>query len=735
MPERNLPNRGNTMPSTERVTNSPEQAPAPNAAMQEFAGKFSSISEQMNEVVALKRATTKEYKANKQLSPQLVEKYGGHDIYRDKIVGYNQQIAGLQDEHRALAGLYSELGGDKIDSLKQELQDRTGGRARGTWSAEAVITERALRQAQDAFAKNYEDYKADKQKGDQTSQSQGESSPSPLEPGSSSKNNKSPLALPPAKKSPEGASAGDKEPEGQGGSGEDGKKDLTNETVKLMGEASRVLSDPDASAEDKAKAREAIQAIIEKIDGLGSGKKGPEGTKGPEDDGSEDDPRSAEERISDAMTRMSDFFENTYEVDPDTGEKLYPYREHIEHYKETRERFLGDMARKQKSHGLRINPNGKLMARLLGCGRLGAKLADRLTRPSKEEQEAAAAYEAALAQIDADRRDFLNREVNDGNLTEEEVRGLRSQFFTAEHYGNVQEIARLQMDRGKDEDGNRRRPMSKWLRRLGYLTAGAIGGVTAMFNIPLGIAVAGAGAGVFRGLANKRNANMKVSPEDKNPLNKEYKAEAVADVYHQQFLESMQARTEEAQKEGSDWEPGARDIVGTHLYETSIEAGKSTERLTRPVIGAVVLAAAIKFSTDLMGSGSAGGSGNVENPKSETGGGDSAGNVPPTVSSETPPAQPHLTEVNTNGAPESVVGDQLQHLGYKLEGDPTEFLNKLANNVGQDSVFVDGNNNPVDIFTGGAGDQQFGAWNVNTSVRFSDEAARVIEAMKGVTKL
>ena len=219
MSERNIPRRGNTMPSAERVANSPEQIPAPNAAMQEFAGKFSSISEQMNEVVASKRATTKEYKANKQLSPQLVEKYGGHDIYRDKIIGYNQQIAGLQNEHRALTELYGELGGDKIDSLKQELQDRTGGRARGTWSAEAVITERALRQAQDAFAKNYEDYKADKQRGDQTSRPKGGS-------------NLSRPALPPAKKSPEGGSAGNKGPEGQGSSGEGGKKDLTNEAVK-----------------------------------------------------------------------------------------------------------------------------------------------------------------------------------------------------------------------------------------------------------------------------------------------------------------------------------------------------------------------------------------------------------------------------------------------------------------------------------------------------------------------
>lgn len=349
-------------------------------------------------------------------------------------------------------------------------QDRTGGRARGTWSAEAVITERVLRQAQDAFAKNYEDYKTGKQKGGQASQSQGESSPSPLktlpalEPGSSSKNNKSPLALPPAKKSPEGSSAGNKGPEGRGSSSEGGKKDLTNEAVKLMGEASRVLSDPDASAEDKVKAREAIQAIIEKIDNLGSGKKGPEGTKGPEDDGSgEDDPRPVEDRISDAMTRMSDFFKNTYEIDPNTGEKRYTYLEHIRRYEAAREHFQQVMARKQKSHGLRINPNGKVAQFLIGSGRWGAKLADRLTRPSKEEQEAAAAYEAALTQVDVDRHNFLGQEIDHGNLTREEVRGLRSQFFTAEHYGNVQEIARLQMDRGKDEDGNRRRPMSKWL--------------------------------------------------------------------------------------------------------------------------------------------------------------------------------------------------------------------------------------------------------------------------------
>ena len=699
------------MPSAERVANSPEQTPAPNAAMQEFADKFSSISGQMNKVIGAKQATTREYKANKQLSPQLVEKYGGHDVYRDKIVGYNQQIAGLQNEHRALTELYGELGGDKIDSLKRELQDRTGGRARGTWSAEAVITERALRQAQDAFAKNYEDYKADKQKEDQ--------------------NNKSPLALPPAKKSPEGGSAGNKGPEGQGSSGEGGKKDLTNEAVKLMGEASRVLSDPDASAEDKAKAREAIQAIIEKIDGLGSGKKGPGGTKGPEDGGSgEDDPRSVEERISDAMTRMSDFFKNTYEIDPATGEKRYPYLEHIRRYEAERERFQQVMDRKQKSHGLRINPSGKLRERLLGCGRLGAKLADRLTRPSKEEQEAAAAYEAALTQVDADRRDFLSREINDGNLTEEEVRGLRGQFFTAEHYGNVQEIARLQMDRGKDKDGNRRRPMSKWLRRLGYVSAGAVGGLTAIFSLPLGLAVAGAGAGTFRYLANKRNANTKVGPRDKNPSNRQYKAEAVADVYHQQFLEAMQARAEVAEQEGSDWEPGARDIVNRHMDETSTEVGKNVRKLVIPVLGAVGAALATKFSIEALGSGAV--HPVEQTPTNQNTVAESV--VDASNNSDVEPVS-HFTEVNTNGAPESVVGDQLQHLGYKLEGDSTEFLKKLADNVGQGNVFVDGNNNPVHMFTGGAGDQRFGAWNVDTSVRFSDKAARVIEAMKGVTKL
>lgn len=121
-------------------------------------------------------------------------------------------------------------------------------------------------------------------------------------------------ALLPAKKNLGEAPAIGKGPEGQGSSSEGGENALMNKAVELVGEASRVLSDPDASAEDKAKAREAIQAIIEKIDGLGSGKKGLEGN-------GENNPRSAEDRTSDAMTRMSDFFEDTYEVDPDTGEK------------------------------------------------------------------------------------------------------------------------------------------------------------------------------------------------------------------------------------------------------------------------------------------------------------------------------------------------------------------------------------------------------------------------------
>lgn len=522
-----------------------------------------------------------------------------------------------------------------------------------------------------------------------------------------------------------------KGPEGQGSSSEGGENALMNKAVELVGEASRVLSDPDASAEDKRRARKIVQAIIEKIDGLGSGKKGPGGTKGPEDGGSgEDDPRSVEERISDAMTRMSDFFKNTYEIDPATGEKRYPYLEHIRRYEAERERFQQVMDRKQKSHGLRINPSGKLMERLLGCGRLGAKLADRLTRPSKEEQEAAAAYEAALTQVDADRRDFLSREINDGNLTEEEVRGLRGQFFTAEHYGNVQEIARLQMDRGKDKDGNRRRPMSKWLRRLGYVSAGAVGGLTAIFSLPLGLAVAGAGAGTFRYLANKRNANTKVGPRDKNPSNRQYKAEAVADVYHQQFLEAMQARAEVAEQEGSDWEPGARDIVNRHIDETSTEVGKNVRKLVIPVLGAVGAALATKFSIEALGSGAV--HPVEQTPTNQNTVAESV--VDASNNSDVEPVS-HFTEVNTNGAPESVVGDQLQHLGYKLEGDSTEFLKKLADNVGQGNVFVDGNNNPVHMFTGGAGDQQFGAWNVDTSVRFSDKAARVIEAMKGVTKL
>mgnify|MGYP000847244700 FL=1 len=703
MPERNIPRRGNTAPSAEQVTNSPEQTPAPNAAMQEFADKFSSISEQIDGVVASKRATTKEYETNLKLAPHLVKKYGGENIYHDKIVGHNQQIADLQNKHRALSKLYDELGGSKIDNLKQELQDRTSGRARGTWSAEAVITERALRQAQDAFAKNHEDYKANKQK---RSQSQG----APSSPRST---------LPPAKKGPEGGPASNNEPEGQSSSGEGGQDDPVNEARKLVGDALQVLNNPNTSPENKATARAAIQAIVEALD-VSAPKGGGEGNQ-----------RPSAERINDSMTRMNECFENTYEVDPDTGEKRYSYREHIEQHKEARENFLEVMARKQKGHGLRARPDGKLVSTLYGCGRLGAKLAGYLTRPSKEEQQAAAAYEAALAQVDADRRDFLSREINDGNLTEEEVRGIRGQFFATEHHDNVQEIARLQMDYGKDENGKRRRPMSKWLRRLGYVSAGAVGGLTAIFSLPLGLAVAGAGAGAFRYLANKRNANTKAGPRDKNPFNREHKAEAVADVYHQQFLEAMQARAEVAEQEGSDWEPGAGDIVDRHIDETSTEVGKRVRKFAIPVLGALGAALATKFSIEALGSGAV--HPVEQTPTTQNTTAESV--VDASNNSNLEPVD-HFTEVTTNGAPEGVVGDQLQHLGYKFEkGDSTDLLGKIAEKVGQNNVFVDDNGNPVNMFTGRAGDQQFGAWNVDTSVRFSDEAVQALKDIKGVSKI
>ena len=69
----------------------------------------------------------------------------------------------MEGQLRELQGLYKSLGGDKIDQLKAELLQRTGGKTRGTWSAEAMITFRELEKVQRQFESNYEAYQASQQ--------------------------------------------------------------------------------------------------------------------------------------------------------------------------------------------------------------------------------------------------------------------------------------------------------------------------------------------------------------------------------------------------------------------------------------------------------------------------------------------------------------------------------------------------------------------------------------------
>ena len=111
---------------------------------QEFSDQKARMEEQLREIDEEKAALKKDRDTRKNLSPALFKRYGGEQVYQDKLAALNDEIINIQANYNDLQDLYKSLGGDKIDQLKAELVQRTGGKTRGTWSAEAMITFREL---------------------------------------------------------------------------------------------------------------------------------------------------------------------------------------------------------------------------------------------------------------------------------------------------------------------------------------------------------------------------------------------------------------------------------------------------------------------------------------------------------------------------------------------------------------------------------------------------------------
>ena len=125
---------------------------------QDFTDKIESIRDQIQLLVEQKSELKLNRDNNEKMNPAVFKRYGGESVYQDHLIELNDKISDFESQIQDIQQLYQSLGGDKIDSLKSELLERTGGKPRVTWSAEAMITARALEQAERAFEDSYQAY-------------------------------------------------------------------------------------------------------------------------------------------------------------------------------------------------------------------------------------------------------------------------------------------------------------------------------------------------------------------------------------------------------------------------------------------------------------------------------------------------------------------------------------------------------------------------------------------------
>jgi len=126
--------------------------------LQEFFDKKSLIEEQMRQIEDRKADLKKDRDVREKMNRALFNRFGGEQVYQDKLAALNSELMSAEDNLHDLQDLYNRLGGDRIEDLKTELMQRTGGKTRGTWSVEAMNTFRELEKAQRQFEDNYEDY-------------------------------------------------------------------------------------------------------------------------------------------------------------------------------------------------------------------------------------------------------------------------------------------------------------------------------------------------------------------------------------------------------------------------------------------------------------------------------------------------------------------------------------------------------------------------------------------------
>lgn len=551
--------------------------------------------------------------------------------------------------------------------------------------------------------------------------------------------------LPPLPKKPRELPAPPSEPARQNELDGNQGGDLVTEAIRLMSDAEALLKNPNIPQADKEKLLGTVRSIVSQLLGnnetngtpLPNNLGGEQANKEGGDNGSGNSPSSLRKRF-DSITKSRQAKQGegpakqSEEQDEPSKEqederqnvmsRLEEYmstdeeaRSAVEECHKARQEFLEIVAKSQKGHWRRIKPGGWTDILLRRIPLFGNKLAEYLTKPSKKEERAGAAYEAALTKVDSLRHNFLGYEVDKGNMTRDELRAHRAAFINAEDAGNFMTIAEMQKATGK-------KPLNKWLRRSLYAASAVVGGFAALAGgLPAGLAglaIAGTGAGAARVWANKRNANLK-NDKAGNANEPEYVVDKVAADYHSTFEEMMASKRYMKEESGdTTWEPGAGDVVKSVYDAVAKEIGKNRNRVMFSMLGPVALtafAAAMKYGIEGLQGGEPPVEKVIDEPPIKIGGGEAA--------------KHYFTSLNTNSAPELIVGDQLNAMGYILDSDPTEFLKNAAKAVGgEDQVFVTSNGSPLDMYLGKSGDLRMQDWDTNVQVRFSDE---VIEALRG----
>ncbi len=379
----------------------------------------------------------------------------------------------------------------------------------------------------------------------------------------------------------------------------------------------------------------------------------------------------------------------------DINRRCYEYMFDKHNHKMTsrmlsRNLFLELMAKNQKGHWRRIVPGGWTDRMLMGVPKFGPKIANYLTKPTKEESSAGRIYATALSAVESIRDNFLLAEHHQGNMSAEEFWAEKVSFIAREHGMNTDEIARLQ----KEASG---KPLSKFMRGPARFIPGF--GIYARFK------------------ANKRNSLLKIADlrrkehrDEYAPWRRELVVDAVADKNKHRFFEKIRGVNPNILS--------PHDVVRAHSEETAEQVGKNRNRLIAPVVvtlGSVAAAVAIHYGF------------------SDTPAGKTPTGLP---RPKKPIPSPELVNINTNGAPEHAVNDLLKGVGYKFSGDKTSFLSELAARVGgEDALFIDGAGNPVDMYLRSAGDIGYQPWSEEMGIRLSDAAIKALEGIKGVSEI